>query len=77
MKRNSSHIDKAKLVELFNERSRGYYGLNAISAADKERILVNESYIAEQCKNINKAKEVIDTFVIQAFIESLALRYNP
>lgn len=66
--------DKAKLVELFNERSRGYYGLNAISAADKERILVNESYIAEQCKNINNAKEVIFEYAaINAFKQDESL----
>lgn len=66
--------DKAKVIELFNEKSRGYYGQNAISAADKERILVNEAYIVEQCKNINTAKEVIFEYAeIKAFRQDESL----
>ena len=66
--------DKAKAIELFNEKSRGYYGMNVISAADKERILVNEAYIVEQCKNINDAKEVISEYAeINAFRQDESL----
>lgn len=66
--------DKAKAIELFNEKSRGYYGMNVISAADKERILVNEAYIVEQCKNINDAKEVIFEYAeINAFRQDESL----
>lgn len=54
--------DKAKVVELFNEKSRGYYGQNIISATDKERLLVNEAYIIDQCRNIEGAKEVITEY---------------
>lgn len=60
--------NKARVIELINEKSREYYGQNIISAADKERILVNEEYIKEQCKNINGAKEVITEYAeINAF----------
>lgn len=66
--------DKAKVVELFNEKSRGYYGQNIISAADKERLLVNESYIIEQCRNIEGAKEVITEYAgINAFRQDESL----
>ncbi len=66
--------DKAKVIELFNEKSRGYYGQNVISAADKERILVNETYIIEQCKNIKGAKEVITEYSeINAFRQDESL----
>lgn len=66
--------DKAKAIELFNEKSRGYYGMNVISAADKERILVNKAYIVEQCKNINDAKEVISEYAeINAFRQDESL----
>ncbi len=53
--------DKAKIIELFNEKSRGYYDKNLISAADKERILVNKEYIIEQCKSI-KGNDVFEGY---------------
>lgn len=66
--------DKAKVIEFFNEKSRDYYGLKVISAADKEKILVNEAYIIEQCKNINNAKEVISEYAeINAFRQDESL----
>lgn len=64
----SKLADKVKVIEFINEKSRGYYGKNVISAADKEKILVNEEYIVEQCKNINNAKAVVSEYAgINAF----------
>ena len=51
--------DKVKVIEFFNEKSRGYYGQNIISAADKERLLVNENYIVEKCQTIEGATKAI------------------
>lgn len=66
--------NKAKKLEFFNEKSKGYYGQNVISAADKERILVNEAYIIEQSKNIKGAKEVITEYSeINAFRQDESL----
>ena len=67
-------VDKAKIIELFNEKSRGYYDKNLISAADKERILVNEEYIIEQCRSIKGAKEVITEYAeVTAFRQDESL----
>ncbi|MCI8529558.1 MAG: ATPase [Lachnospiraceae bacterium] len=66
--------DKAKVVELFNEKGRDYYGQNIISAADKERLLVNEAYIIDQCRYIEGAKEVITEYAeINAFRQDESL----
>lgn len=66
--------DKAKVIEEFNEKSRGYYGQNIISAADKERLLVNENYIVEKCQTIEGAKNVISEYAeINAFRQDESL----
>lgn len=66
--------DKAKVIELFNEKSRGYYGQNIITAAEKERLLVNEIYIVEKCKTIEGAKNVITEYAeINAFRQDESL----
>ncbi len=66
--------DKAKVIEYFNEKSRGYYGKNIISAADKERLLVNENYIVEKCQTIEGAKNVISEYTeINAFRQDESL----
>lgn len=66
--------DKAKVIELFNEKSRGYYGQNIIAAAEKERLLVSETYIAEKCKTIEGAKNVISEYAeINAFRQDESL----
>jgi len=66
--------DKAKVIELFNEKSRGYYGQNIISAAEKERLLVNETYIVEKCQTIEGAKNVISEYAeINAFRQDESL----
>lgn len=66
--------DKAKVIEVFNEKSRGYYGQNIISAVEKERLLVNETYIVEKCKTIEGAKNVITEYAgINAFRQDESL----
>ncbi|MCI9127340.1 MAG: ATPase [Eubacterium sp.] len=66
--------DKAKVIELFNEKSRGFYGQNVISAADKERLLVNEAYIVGKCQTIEGAKNVISEYAeINAFKQDESL----
>lgn len=66
--------DKAKTIEQFNEKSRGYYGQNIISAADKERLLVNENYIVGKCQTIEGAKNVIAEYAeINAFRQDESL----
>lgn len=66
--------DKAKVIEVFNEKSRGYYGKNIISAAEKERLLVNETYIVEKCQTIEGAKNVITEYAeINAFRQDESL----
>lgn len=66
--------DKAKVIEVFNEKSRGYYGQNIISAVEKERLLVNEIYIVEKCQTIEGAKNVIKEYAeINAFRQDEAL----
>lgn len=66
--------DKAKVIEEFNEKSRGYYGQNIISAADKERLLVNETYIVGKCQTIEGAKNVISEYAeINAFRQDESL----
>lgn len=66
--------DKAQVIEFFNEKSRGYYGLNVVSATDKARMLVNEAYIVERCEDINGAKEVVSEYAeINAFRQDESL----
>lgn len=60
--------DKAKVIEFFNEKSINYYGTNIISFEDKERLLVNETYIIARCQNIGEAKNIITEYAkINAF----------
>ena len=54
--------DRAKIIELFNEQGREYYGINVILAADKEKMLVNEADIIERCRTIKDATEVITEY---------------
>lgn len=66
--------DKVKTIERFNEKSRTYYGQNIISAADKERLLVNETYIIGKCRTIESAKDVISEYAeINAFKQDESL----
>lgn len=66
--------DKAKVIGLFNEKSRAYYGQNIISAADKERLLVNETYIVKKCQTIEGAKNIISEYAeINAFRQDESL----
>lgn len=60
--------DKAKIIEWFNEKSRGFYGQNIILASEKERLLVNEGYILDKCQTIEGAKSIINEYAeINAF----------
>lgn len=60
--------DKAKVIEWFNEKSRGFYGQNIILVSEKERLLVNDTYILENCQTIEGAKNVIIEYAeINAF----------
>jgi len=52
-------IDKARFIEQFNEKSKSYFGQYIISAADNERLLINESYIISKCQDIESAKNII------------------
>ena len=54
--------DKVKIIEFFNEKGREYYGQNIISGEKKEKLLIDEVYIIEQCKDIEGAKEVITEY---------------
>lgn len=66
--------DKVKVIEEFNRKSRGYYGQNIISAVDKERLLVNETYIVGKCQTIEEAKNVISEYAeINAFRQDESL----
>lgn len=60
--------DKAKIIEWFNKKSRGFYGQDIILASEKERLLVNEGYIFDKCQTIEGAKSVIKEYAeINAF----------
>ena len=66
--------DKAKVIDVFNEKSKGYYGQNIISAAEKERLLVNKTYIVEKCQTIEGAKNLITEYAgINAFRQDESL----
>lgn len=54
--------DKARIIDYFNEQSKNYYGSNIISAFDKERFLIDETYIAQHSKDIEQAKNIIDEY---------------
>ena len=55
-------VDKAKVIEQFNEKSRSYYGRNIISSDDSEKLLINESYIIEKCSDIENAIDLITEY---------------
>lgn len=60
--------NKAKIIEWFNEKSRGFYGQNIILASEKERLLVNEAYILDKCQTIEGSKNIIKEYAeINAF----------
>lgn len=54
---NKELADKAKIIESFNEKSKDFYGKNAILATDKEKFLIDEDYIIKHSKNIENAKK--------------------
>lgn len=65
---NKKLNDKAKIIESFNQKSKEFYGKNAILATDKERFLIDEDYIIEHSKNIETAKKIISEYAeINAF----------
>ena len=59
---NKKLDDKAKIIELFNEKSKDFYGKNAILSTDKEKFLIDEDYIIEHSKNIETAKKIINDY---------------
>ena len=65
---NKELADKAKIIESFNEKSKDFYGKNAILATDKEKFLIDEDYIIKYSKNIENAKKIISEYAeINAF----------
>ena len=65
---NKKLDDKAKIIESFNEKSKDFYGKNAILATDKEKFLIDEDYIIKHSKNIENAKKIISEYAkINAF----------
>ena len=65
---NKELADKAKIIESFNEKSKDFYGKNAILATDKEKFLIDEDYIIKHSKNIENAKKIINDYAeINAF----------
>lgn len=65
---NKELADKAKIIESFNEKSKDFYGKNAILATDKEKFLIDEDYIIKHSKNIENAKKIISEYAeINAF----------
>ena len=65
---NKELADKAKIIESFNEKSKDFYGKNAILATDKEKFLIDEDYIIKHSKNIENAKKIISEYAeISAF----------
>lgn len=65
---NKELADKAKIIESFNEKSKDFYGKNAILATDKEKFLIDEDYIIKHSKNIKNAKKIISEYAeINAF----------
>lgn len=59
---NKKLDDKAKIIESFNEKSKDFYGKNAILSTDKEKFLIDEDYIIEHSKNIETAKKIINDY---------------
>lgn len=53
---------KAEVIEEINSKSVGYYNQKMISAIDKERLLVNEAYIADKVDSLNGAKAVLEEY---------------
>ena len=71
---NKELNDKARIIESFNEKSKDFYGKNAILATDKEKFLIDEDYIIEHSKNIETAKKIINDYAqINAFKQDDAL----
>ena len=65
---NKKLDDKAKIIESFNQKSKEFYGKNAILATDKEKFLIDEDYIIKHSKNIKNAKKIISEYAeINAF----------
>jgi len=65
---NKKLDDKAKIIESFNQKSKEFYGKNAILATDKEKFLIDEDYIIKHSKNIENAKKIISEYAeISAF----------
>lgn len=65
---NKKLDDKAKIIESFNQKSKEFYGKNAILATDKEKFLIDENYIIKHSKNIENAKKIISEYAeISAF----------
>lgn len=59
---NKELANKAKIIESFNEKSKDFYGKNAILATDKEKFLIDEDYIIKYSKNIENAKKIINDY---------------
>ena len=65
---NKELADKAKIIESFNEKSKDFYGKNAILSTDKEKFLIDEDYIIKHSKNIENVKKIISEYAkINAF----------
>ena len=65
---NKELADKAKIIESFNEKSKDFYGKNAILSTNKEKFLIDEDYIIKHSKNIETAKKIISEYAeINAF----------
>ena len=65
---NKKLDDKAKIIESFNQKSKEFYGKNAILATDKENFLIDKDYIIKHSKNIENAKKIINDYAeINAF----------
>ena len=65
---NKELVDKAKIIESFNQKSKEFYGKNVILATDKENFLIDKDYIIKHSKNIENAKKIINDYAeINAF----------
>lgn len=53
---------KAEIIDSINSKSFGYYNQKMISATDKERLLINDNYIFDQCKSVEGAISVINQY---------------
>ena len=59
---------KADIIEAINTKSIAFYNQKLISALDKERLLVNEAYIAQKAGTIEGAIAILDEYsTINAF----------